>query len=1206
MSALLLRWLNDELKLHQKVEVLERDASNGYIIAKVLHLHGLEPNFEAYENASTIAAKIHNMELLGDKFSAIGLPLPVNTRRAIMMEDRSAVLQFLLQLQDFLRRRKNGRPGSAKAKVAAAEELAKVSLTGTKSDLPPRDVEERFVVSTTKKFHPTEVCFHKGVDMAVHLRKFEQAQWKAENDLADVSDAFSRRRISIHTSLTRLLGLASSGPEQSLRAIPASDPGSLAHFRNLEKRVDDLDFRPSNNVKMMKELRKRRKAQLAAEKDRRMRRQKALADQKKSIEIRETARLNGDGQSPSYLTSEDPARPQEVVVEDEVIVDPRQKYLDDKRAELEENYARLRASGSAKRQEDMEVLNELRLSRQKKEFLRNWGMCSDAVDGLISLAMAVEMRYELDASIQNFLSCSEVWATLPLQSRFTTYDVKHDLQTLAESWALQDEALDTSWNRSPPFVLLSVFTEDGSGIELARRVSTEHHLAFLQLDPLVDDCVKMSYDPQKLGDQVTTLSDREVEYSFALAEQVGGLMDVFDDLVIARARCFWPEDFRPQAEEHSSSGQHGWHGIPEEAAAPAVISAWDCVVSISVNPTQPAEDEEKTLQASDSTSGLNRLSSSKQLSAEAQKKLTDEEQRARNEEQRAHLEAYWGQTTRHIQLKQAGLHRDVLAETFHLCIDVYTQSSYKMIPAVIECTYAAEGECGPFPILLLRMFSSFNAFKLFQLDENLHKKIREPMATIRSVVQALSTLAMSAEQDLESELLSGADSFQALVEQATIRLGTSREPSSQELREVSLGDMADFNRVAGNDFVNTFAQDPFPEVIRAVDIVYHCLPSICFILKDHVMQKLELLRSTLYDEVPFLSESLQDSGRRVVLSKVSTREAMSAVSELGGDKAGGGDVAQSAGGEVLNILAQLASEYSFHMADEPPAQQYALSETSVATQEITWLLQLVTLVCRFADRLRQVAGQLYASDARRLQQTVQDDIRTKAKAISDTMTKTRLHGHATWPVRDLELNFISRVAKCLPRAQKENFLTVAQLRAIVQACENWERSDPIAAGAFGGAAIASEVFVALVLEVAAKQDFPPRWKDASAVAALTLQQCSTRGAVSWRKFVWLLLCIQFAGIPSLEDILAYDKRVMALPATKRKLNHESTAQHNINLSSRDFLQLPLWFEDRCNTQGGRSTGELKETKELLLQLFATAPAALTPVNSSDASSVGFQ
>jgi hypothetical protein len=186
MSSLLLRWLNDELKLHRKVEVLERDASSGYLVAEVLHRQGLEPQLEAYEDSSSMAAKIHNMELLGERLEALGLPFPVSTRRSVMMEDRSAVLQFLLQLKDFLRRRAKGSPESAKAKVVALEEPVKAAASAAKSANPPRDAEERFVAAATQKFHPQEVRFHKGVDMAVHLRKFEQAQWQAENELADV------------------------------------------------------------------------------------------------------------------------------------------------------------------------------------------------------------------------------------------------------------------------------------------------------------------------------------------------------------------------------------------------------------------------------------------------------------------------------------------------------------------------------------------------------------------------------------------------------------------------------------------------------------------------------------------------------------------------------------------------------------------------------------------------------------------------------------------------------------------------------------------------------------------------------------------------------------------------------------------------------------------------------------------------------------
>ncbi|KAG6966499.1 hypothetical protein JG687_00004812 [Phytophthora cactorum] len=1156
MSALLLRWLNDELKLQRKVEMLERDASNGYIIAEILHLQGLEPQFESYENSSTTAAKIHNMELLGEKFEALGISFPVNTRRAIIMENRSAVLQFLLQLKDFLGRRPKRRPESAKAKVIQSEQSTKTASVA-KSSFPPRDVEERFLMETTKKFHPKDIRFNKDIDMAVHLRKFQQAQWQAENErnnfhqqakadknansatgyaaarahLQDKAQFMrkwdrehhekwkhtqrlflsterddlrleltleTRRQIYAETKLAESqqdasvgvvefeknmnrLGLASGGIEQSLRAIPASDADALAHFHSLEKRVENLEFRPSNNVKMMKELRKRRKAQLAAEKDRRMRRQKA------SIETHETRRSQGDDQDNCHnLGDTDPTSFPETIDEAGSIVNPREKYLDDKRAELEENYARLREFGSIKREGDMKMLEELRSVKRKKEQFGSWEVCSDAVNGLISLAFEIvsssdrdfvdieplkretflqvtlprptlfgqggeEMRYELDLSIQNFLSCSEVWATLPLQSRFTTYDVRTDIQALSERWATPIVTLNTSWHRPPSFILLSVFTEDESGMELARRVATEHHLAFLQLDPLVDECVKMSYEPQKLGDQAAPLSDREPSYQ----------------------------------------------------TIPVVI---EC--GLDALPEQLVEERNKRRKSMNLADRVMWLKASKELELE----------------------------------------------------DEFFQKLLEMLQ---------------------------------KLEKSLHQKIREPMVTIRSVIQAISALAVTAEQDLENELFSGADPFQGLLDQAATKLKAASSPSKQELRErilteleVSLGDMADSHRVAGNEFVDAFTQDPFPEVIRAVDIVYQCLPSICFFLKDFALQKLELLRTHLYDRIPFLSESLQDFGLKVVLSQILPREAMAAATELGGDKAGGGEFAQVAGDEVLGIFSQVASEYSFHLADQLPAYQYALSETNVTTEEISRLLQHVALLCRFADRLRQSTGQLYARDVQRLQQTVQEDIHMKDKSIAEVMAEIRAHGGATWPIRDLEISSVSGIATRLPRAQKENFLTIAQLCALVHACEKWELSDPIAASAFGGTAIASDVFVALVLEVAAKEAFPVRWRDASAVAAVTLQQCSTRGAVSWTKFVWSLLCIQFTGMPSLENILAYQQRALTLPAVKRQRQEANQEEpRSIFLSHTDFCHLPLWFEERSNPKGRRDAEKLKK---LVFQLFAKA------------------
>lgn len=192
MSAPALRWLNDELKLRRQVSSMERDLSNGFLFAEILSLKGLEPSLNEYRDAPTIEAKVHNMELLGATLEALGLPFPVNTRRAIMMEDRSAVLQFVLLLKDFVdgssRQDKAGIHQARASRVSPAKTVAMNASTA--SALHPRDVDERFVKVTAQRLQPTEVTFRKDVNMAVHLRKFDQAQWKTENELQDVSPLF--------------------------------------------------------------------------------------------------------------------------------------------------------------------------------------------------------------------------------------------------------------------------------------------------------------------------------------------------------------------------------------------------------------------------------------------------------------------------------------------------------------------------------------------------------------------------------------------------------------------------------------------------------------------------------------------------------------------------------------------------------------------------------------------------------------------------------------------------------------------------------------------------------------------------------------------------------------------------------------------------------------------------------------------------------
>lgn len=223
MASLLRHWLNHELALPRQVDVLERDLSNGVVFAHVLHAFGLESRLEQYDDRMDTTAKMRNLELLAPSLEAAGIAFPLRTRRAILMEDRSAVLQLLLQLKDTVQKRSKQHSGSSSSssatRVHAVQSRVYESARKRESEQPViRDVEERFVVETAQRLQPKELAFRKDVDMAVHLRRFEQAQWTAENALADVRPTLLLLLARVLDSvLTHALAVACSVPRAAER-----------------------------------------------------------------------------------------------------------------------------------------------------------------------------------------------------------------------------------------------------------------------------------------------------------------------------------------------------------------------------------------------------------------------------------------------------------------------------------------------------------------------------------------------------------------------------------------------------------------------------------------------------------------------------------------------------------------------------------------------------------------------------------------------------------------------------------------------------------------------------------------------------------------------------------------------------------------------------------------------------------------------------
>jgi hypothetical protein len=89
----LIHWLNDDNNLSRKVSCLEKDLSNVFLVGELLHQAGLEKRFNKYCDDNHMSFKLQNMEFLSDTLQKLGVDIPIDLRRSVMMEDKSSVIK---------------------------------------------------------------------------------------------------------------------------------------------------------------------------------------------------------------------------------------------------------------------------------------------------------------------------------------------------------------------------------------------------------------------------------------------------------------------------------------------------------------------------------------------------------------------------------------------------------------------------------------------------------------------------------------------------------------------------------------------------------------------------------------------------------------------------------------------------------------------------------------------------------------------------------------------------------------------------------------------------------------------------------------------------------------------------------------------------------------------------------------------------------
>jgi hypothetical protein len=98
MSEILLRWLNDEVRLQTPVSDFEADFANGFSFGELLDKHQMQPDFHLFIDGDHPDAKTNNFVLLEPTLRTLGVRFDSRAANAIMFGQPGAAQKLLYQV----------------------------------------------------------------------------------------------------------------------------------------------------------------------------------------------------------------------------------------------------------------------------------------------------------------------------------------------------------------------------------------------------------------------------------------------------------------------------------------------------------------------------------------------------------------------------------------------------------------------------------------------------------------------------------------------------------------------------------------------------------------------------------------------------------------------------------------------------------------------------------------------------------------------------------------------------------------------------------------------------------------------------------------------------------------------------------------------------------------------------------------------------
>jgi len=99
MANLITNWLNNELKLSKKINILEDDFSNGYYFGEILSKTKQINNLKDFKNKDDIDNKLNNFRIIEKTFKELAIKFDSNKLDEIINKKRGVATKILYLLK---------------------------------------------------------------------------------------------------------------------------------------------------------------------------------------------------------------------------------------------------------------------------------------------------------------------------------------------------------------------------------------------------------------------------------------------------------------------------------------------------------------------------------------------------------------------------------------------------------------------------------------------------------------------------------------------------------------------------------------------------------------------------------------------------------------------------------------------------------------------------------------------------------------------------------------------------------------------------------------------------------------------------------------------------------------------------------------------------------------------------------------------------